>query len=380
MVRVRSRVQSSLTAPFNTEKSESYGEPTIGGYDNLRAFAGTNADKSGLARTNPVQAAPICSPDVPQTNENPGALAGASGANVKADQLQRKEYTDAPTAARRVDQNGNWNRARWGWLKAVSGDGNLSPMARLLASVLTTQFSHHETAHCAPGTETLADALCTSVDTIKRALRGLAAAGWLIRTEGRGRGNRSEIFFLGGNNVVPMICPKGPETSGHARPNPAQAPSKGHEKGGKSAPVYNRNTAAKKGADMRGKGGKSALSYIKDDPKNIQRAGQCSETPVSQRSAGRMDWTNYDRATEPEKWERGLCDIKRGTYAEDAWNAWLADHGFPTLIQIGLGNGPDGWAVPFRTPPRADGDKIETSLSLKWARIFSLKAKDRAHV
>ncbi|WP_177174676.1 helix-turn-helix domain-containing protein [Loktanella fryxellensis] len=287
---------------------------------------------------------------------------------------------DVPTIARRVDQNGNWNRARWGWLKAVTGDGELSPMARLLAHVLATQFSHHETAHCTPGTETLADALCTSVDTIKRALRDLAAAGWLIRTEGRGRGNRSEIFFLGGNNVVPMICPKGPETSGHARPKPAQAPSKGHEKGGKSAPFYNRNTAAKKGADMRGKGGKSALSYIKDDPKNIQRAGQQSETSISPRSSGRMDWTNYDRATEPEKWERGLCDIKRGTYAEDAWNAWLADHGFPTLVQIGLGNGPDGWAVPFRMPPRVDDDKIEISLSLKWARIFSRNAKERANV
>jgi len=91
-------------------------------------------------------------------------------------------------------------------------------------------------------------------------------------------------------------------------------------------------------------------------------------------------WTNYDRATEPEKWERGLCDIKRGNYAEDAWNAWLGDHGFPTLVQIGLGNGPDGWAVPFRTPSCVDGDKIETSLSLKWARILSLKAKDREHV
>ena len=159
------------------------------------------------------------------TNENPGALAGASGANVKADQLQTQQYTDAPNAARRVDQHGNWNRARWGWLKAITGDGDLSPMARLLAHVLATQFSHHETAHCAPGTDTLADALRTSVDTIKRALRDLAAAGWLIRTEGRGRGNRSEIFFMGGNNVVPMICPKGPEISGHNHPKAAQAPT-----------------------------------------------------------------------------------------------------------------------------------------------------------
>jgi hypothetical protein len=110
-------------------------------------------------------------------------------------------------------------------------------MARLLAHVLATQFSHHETAHCAPGTDTLAGALCTSIDTIKRALRDLAGAGWLIKTEGRGRGNRSEIYFLGGNNVVPLICPTGPEASGNDRPKSAPAPTKKHEKGGTAAPV-----------------------------------------------------------------------------------------------------------------------------------------------
>ena len=83
---------------------------------------------------------------------------------------------DAPILGRRVDQNGNWNRARWGWLKAITGDPDLSPMARLLAHVLATQFSHHETAHCAPGTDTLADALATSVDTIKRTLVSLNSA------------------------------------------------------------------------------------------------------------------------------------------------------------------------------------------------------------
>lgn len=47
---------------------------------------------------------------------------------------------DAPILGRRGDQNGNWNRARGGWLKAVTGDPDLSPMARLLAHVLATQF------------------------------------------------------------------------------------------------------------------------------------------------------------------------------------------------------------------------------------------------
>lgn len=81
------------------------------------------------------------------------------------------------------------DQAQAGWLKAVFGDGNLSPMARLLASVIVTQFSHREVSHCALCTKTLADALGTSGDTIKRALRDLAAAGWMVRPAER-RGGR----------------------------------------------------------------------------------------------------------------------------------------------------------------------------------------------
>jgi len=91
----------------------------------------------------------------------------------------------------------------------------------------------------------------------------------LIKTEGRGRGNRSEIFFLGSNTVVPMICLKGPEASCHDRPKAAQAPTTKYKKGGEPAPVCNREGATQKGPDMRGKGGKGAPSHIKADPKLI---------------------------------------------------------------------------------------------------------------
>lgn len=316
-------------------------------------FIGENRGKANLAPSD--------------ENENPGALAGASGANVKADQLQVQEYTDAPNAARRVDQNGNWNRARWGWLKAITGDSDLSPMARLLAHVLATQFSHHETAHCAPGTDTLADALATSLDTIKRALRDLAAAGWLIRTEGRGRGNRSEIFFLGGNNVVPMICPKGPEASGYDRPKAAQAPTKTPGKGGNPAPLTDHKGTTKKGADMRGKGGKSAPSYIKADPKNIQRERERSEASVSPQGSRRMDFTAYDRATTAANavFDRQTVQIDKGSHNEEGWNRWLAAHGFPSLTQLDQRTGA-GWAVPFRVKP-AEWDAIENRIAERWA-------------
>ena len=311
--------------------------------------------------------------------KKPGALAGATGTNVKADQLQERQYTDTPNDARRVDQNGNWNRGRWGWLKAITADADLSPMARLLAHVLATQFSHHETAHCAPGTYTLAAALATSADTIKRALRDLAAAGWLIRTEGRGRGNRSEIFFLGGTNIVPMIYPKGPEASGHDRPKPAQTPTKWHKNWRAYPPFCNREQAAQKGADMRGKGGKYAPSYIKADSKDIQRVGRPSGTPVSHQKSGRPDYSAYDRATAPEKWEGALFTIKCGGGAEEAWNSWLTTHGYPTLSEIAPKSGNDGWYLPCTLPPRPDGDRFAINLAEKWARIFSRKVKAVPH-
>ena len=55
-------------------------------------FIGENRGKANLAPSD--------------ENENPGALAGATGAMEKASQLQTEEYTDAPIAARRVVDHG----------------------------------------------------------------------------------------------------------------------------------------------------------------------------------------------------------------------------------------------------------------------------------
>ncbi len=299
----------------------------------------------------------------------------------KASKLHAEQYTDAPDAARRVDQNGNWNRARWGWLDAVTADGTLSPTARLLAHVLVTNFSNHETAYCTPGTDTLAEKLSTTVATINRALRDLAAAGWLIRTEGRGRGRRSrpEIFFLGGSNVVPFIVPKGPEPTARDRQKGSDTPASGVAK--ECISVRSKSERIeRKGADMRRESAKSAQSYNKADPKNNQRASGRGKTPVASQQSGRPDYSAYDRATVPETWSGVLFTIMRGGNAEAAWNDWLTCHAFPTLAEIGPGSGADGWAVPCTLPPRPDGDRFEVSSAEKWARIFSRKAKGVANV
>ena len=367
MVRVRSRVQSSLTAPFNTSNSGSYGEPTNGRYDNLSAFAGTNADNSGLPRTNPVHAAPICSPDVPQTNENPGALAGASGATVETGQSQARRYTDAPNAARLVAKNGNWKLGRWAWADAIDLDRTISLSAKALASKLVRNFAHSETAHCAPGSDTMAHALGTSTDSIKRLLRELTEAGWLVRTEGRGRGNRAQIVFLWGNNVVPMVRSDASGAPANDLQNEPKRPATGSEKRGADAPFYSREKAAQKGADMGGKGGTGALSYNKADLKSKKEKSAQRKTPVSQQGSRRMDFTAYDRATTAANaaFDRQTVPIDKGSHNEEGWNRWLSEHGFPSLTQLDQRAGA-GWAVPFRVKP-AEWDAIENRIAERWA-------------
>lgn len=70
-----------------------------------------------------------------------------------------------------------------------------TPNAKCLASVIVTQAADHITADCFWKNERFAVALGVSVDTIKRAFRALADAGWLIRQDGRGRGNVAGMTF-----------------------------------------------------------------------------------------------------------------------------------------------------------------------------------------
>ena len=65
--------------------------------------------------------------------------------------------------------------------------------------------------------------------------KALVEAGWITRTEGRGRGNRAVIIFQKGSNVVPLL-PRVTAIAGKSEP----------EKGGTDAP----QTTEEKGARM----------------------------------------------------------------------------------------------------------------------------------
>lgn len=134
---------------------------------------------------------------------------------------------------------------RYQWLKAVNRS-DLLPRAKLVASALVVEFYSKDTGRCDPGAQTLATATGQTLDTVKRAIRDLVDAGWLSRSEGRGRGNKTQFDLLSPGTVISISSVK------------KGAPVH-HEKGGIGAPL-----PKEKGAPVRGKGGTGALSYNKD--------------------------------------------------------------------------------------------------------------------
>ncbi len=213
----------------------------------------------------------------------------------------------------------------------------------------------------------MAHALGTSTDSIKRLLRELAEGGWLVRTEGRGRGNRAQIVFLWGNNVVPMVRSDASGAPANDFRNEPKRATSGTDKRGADAPFYIRENAKQKGADMGGKGGTGALSYTKADLKSKKEESARYQTPVSKKGSRRMDFTAYDRATQPANpaFDRQVVKIDKGSHNEEGWNRWLAEHGFPALIQLNQ-RADTGWAVPFRVEP-AEWDAVENRIAERWA-------------
>ena len=77
---------------------------------------------------------------------------------------------------------------RFEWLKAVTQDGNLLPMAKVVATALSVQFTDDKTGQLNPKVTTLADYVKVSMATLKRAIRALVDAGWLGKNRGPGPG------------------------------------------------------------------------------------------------------------------------------------------------------------------------------------------------
>jgi hypothetical protein len=229
----------------------------------------------------------------------------------------------------------DFNKRRWAWLKGVTADSELSPGAKILASVLVTQFPDVETGACFPGNEKLAEALGgISHDTIQRAFRALSAGGWLHRTEGRGRGNFSVVVFHFRAEVVKL--------------HP-------HEKPGQNAPAMTAQKAAElrfqakeKAAELRSKGRKSAASHIEPNS---------NQTKNAQASANHVGLKGVRVAVAP------------GSDDEAAWDQWLEQQGYDRLAQFAarvLVGGQCGYGAPDKKPP-TDGDMLAIDRARRWA-------------
>ena len=136
-----------------------------------------------------------------------------------------------------------------------------------------------------------------SLHACQRPLAELSEAGLICIAYAQGRGDRSEISFMSGHGEhalkaservtymasrdtenVPDVAPNRPETLTSPKP--------------KVVPL------------IAGKGASSGTAYIRNNQTLNQKVRARGVAPVSQRTSGRPDYSVYDRATVPEKWER----------------------------------------------------------------------------
>lgn len=107
------------------------------------------------------------------------------------------------------------------WLKAVNKDSKLPHRAVRVALALWTRGNETDD-HVYPGMDDIMEQSGLSRDTAKRGLLDLVGAGWLHRTEGRGRTNFTVYTFCSPGKVIAI-------SSGKRGANMPQ------EKGGSSA-------------------------------------------------------------------------------------------------------------------------------------------------
>ena len=228
---------------------------------------------------------------------------------------------------------------RFEWLKAVLQNDQLTPSAKTIASALAVQFANDETGQINPSVRTLANYTTQSTDTVKRAVKALVDAGWMGRSEGRGRGNKTAYVLCSPGKVVPITA---------------------QNKGGTHAP-----STEQKGAHMHLKGGTDAPSYNKDKQSFEQRVA----VPQWYRSH-RFTGNAYD----------GPAVISSSNHdALYAWASWLKEQGLPALDRFpieapGKKNGSSFFLLPWKTPP------IEANMNAEACEFFgSMLVLEDAH-
>lgn len=93
---------------------------------------------------------------------------------------------------------------RFEWLKAVLQAEGLSPTAKNVASALAVQFARDTTGQLNPSQNTLADYLKVHKDTVKRVMRELRNAGWVLVLGVGGRSKAPQVNLVSPGKIVPF--------------------------------------------------------------------------------------------------------------------------------------------------------------------------------
>ena len=200
----------------------------------------------------------------------------------------------------------------------------------MIATVLLTQFANRDTGRCFPGNASIATATGSSLPTVKRLLRALEAAGWIVRVVTSGRGRKAAIRFTSPRQL--------------GRPEARPAPSKGVN----PAP----RPAAEKGSILARKGVNPEPPYRRPEPTLTKRA-----------RGGARARPDVDPVP-----DRGPALSYRLIRFDDvdgiaAWVRWLAGRGSRPLRTVAVKSSDAtgrGYLVPLRYPPepgRADAER-----------------------
>lgn len=308
------------------------------------------------------------------TKENPGALVGATGADRDTDTDCPKATPEAPIRSRAI-QPGEWNQMRWTWQSLVWRDKALPMVCKALVPLIVANAADHRTGVCLWSVPTFAEALAVSEDTIKRAFRALADAGWLARNSGRGRGNRSKLTFYIPENVVAFPAPE--SRSAGLTQGSVDRPGRvtdGMEKGRSDAPFS-------------GPGKASAAPHKRVQPRPEKGAGLHPRSVPKTFQKDTREATRGDGGPPPPY--RGATFVAHQDRSADndrraAWDDFLMKREGCRLDQFAeIGGDKDGpgWWVPMSRPPGSNCSDTERMIVNRWLdnRRWHMEARLAAH-
>ncbi|WP_310459358.1 helix-turn-helix domain-containing protein [Ruixingdingia sedimenti] len=295
--------------------------------------------------------------------ENPGALAGATGADVDEENIRPDHSPKLSIVASGDGLRGEWSKVRWGWKRAVKRDARLSKTAKLIAVTLVDEFANHANGRCNPFIATLGEATGDPERTVQRALGDLEACGWIIRSKGNGRGRPSSITFTADSAKGAVAPPNVSEITARHTDNrdadmsktvPPMAPIRG---------AYRVPETAQKGVTS---GGSHSEPRKNQKVRAYARAPARGASPPDRIAAAPAHPPNGM----PERPRLTLAAVAHlGSDRERVWDEWLRRRGFPTLAELGVKSSDAegrGWEIPCRYPP-TEHNAVESMMAHRWA-------------